>query len=99
MNRKRKVINLIEIRQLKRKLRLVQENISNINPGENCVAEFSTASYEVAKFSIIFILLQDEKINADFCIKSEGVDQAGAQVEFRYKLFQKKRDGVTGYYS
>ena len=78
-----------------------RENIQyTLNPGETFVAEFSTASYEVAKFSIIFILKHGEKINADFCTKSEeGVDQAGAQVEFRYKLFQKKRDGVTGYYS
>ena len=46
------------------------------------------------------VLQHNEKINADFCIKfEEGVDQTGSKVEFRYKLFQKKRDGVPGRYS
>ena len=71
-----------------------------LKPGKNFVAEFSTASYEVAKSSMKDILQHNEKINADFCIKfEEGVDQTGAKVEFIYKLFQQKRDGVPGCYS
>ena len=46
------------------------------------------------------ILQQNEAINTGFCINSEeGVDQTGAKVEVRYKLFQKRKGGVPGCYS
>ena len=49
---------------------------------------------------MIDILQQNEAINTGFCINSEeGVDQTGAKVEVRYKLFQKRKGGVLGCYS
>ena len=71
-----------------------------LKPGKNFVAEFSTAAYELTKSSIKDILQHNGKIKADFCVNyEEDIDKSGAKVEVRYKLFQRKRDGVPGCYS
>ena len=78
-----------------------REQISyEMKPGKNFVAEFSSAAYEVTKRVIKESLETDHVIQTEYCVKTEiGTEQSGAEVELRYKLFQKRKDGEPGCYS
>ena len=79
----------------------LREQISyEMKPGKNFVAEFSTTAYEVAKQFVKEFLETDKAVQSEFCVKTEtSTEQSGAEVEIRYKLFQKRKDGEPGCYS
>ena len=78
-----------------------KEHLSyTLKPGKNFVMECSTATYELSKGVIRSILETKDIFKTEYSVKTEeGVDQTGAHVESRYKLFQRKKGGEPGCYS
>ncbi|MES9904543.1 MAG: hypothetical protein ABW168_17935 [Sedimenticola sp.] len=67
-----------------------------VKPGKNLVISLSTAAYELSKQIITDILQSDTVKNQFTYTKETAKDLSDANVEMRYKIVNKKKDGHPG---
>ena len=67
-----------------------------MKPGKNLVAIFSSAAFEKAKGFISYAIDAADFADKYAYVEESGIDQNGAQVEYRLRFFNRKKDGGAG---
>ena len=75
----------------------VSDHLSyEMKPGKNLVANFSSAAFEKAKGFIMQNIQSADFVDKYAYVEEAEIDQNGAQVGYRLRFFNRKKDGGTG---